>query len=165
MEARHEASEALLAFTDHEHRELVRGIERIHDTACEIGSVPMRDTVLEVSAVLAWYDRELLPHLIWEEGWLYPQIEAAMGTPWATRAARFDHAQVRAMVERLRRDEARAVDHTDHAVVVDLRCRLFSLESLVRAHLEREEQLLLPALLEAAEASIVRTPLPSPVLR
>jgi iron-sulfur cluster repair protein YtfE (RIC family) len=98
--------------------------------------------------VLTWFDQELQPHLIWEETWLYPQIEVATGTPWSTRAARFDHAEVREVVDRLRREKL--LSNSD--VQADLRCRLFSLEALLRAHIEREERLLLPVLLDAVPA-------------
>jgi hypothetical protein len=59
---------------------------------------------------------------------------------------RFDHVQLRAVVEGLRTDERDAVhDHT-RALDERLRCRLFALEALVRAHVEREERLLFPLL-------------------
>jgi iron-sulfur cluster repair protein YtfE (RIC family) len=150
MTARQEASEAVRAFAQHEHLDLARGIDGIHEAACIVGSVPSSEIVRRVEGVLSWFDRELQPHLHWEEDWLYPQIEAATGTAWSTRAARFDHAEVRAAVERLRRDELADLGHADVDVRSDLRCRLFSLEALLRAHVDREEQLLLPILMDAA---------------
>ena len=150
MTARQEASEAVRAFAQHEHLDLARGIDGIHEAACIVGSVPSSEVVRRVERVLSWFDRELQPHLRWEEDWLYPQIEAATGTPWSTRAARFDHAEVRSAIERLRRDRVANAGHTDVDERSDLRCRLFSLEALLRAHVDREEQLLLPILLDAA---------------
>jgi iron-sulfur cluster repair protein YtfE (RIC family) len=144
MTAGQEVSEAVRAFAQHEHLELARGIEVIHLTACSVGSVPSSEIERRVTSVLTWFDQELQPHLTWEETWLYPQIEAATGTPWSTRAARFDHAEVRNVVEQLRRDELRP----NAEVQADLRCRLFSLEALLRAHVEREERLLLPVLVD-----------------
>ena len=149
MTARQEASEAIRAFAQHEHLDLARGIEAIHDTACIVGSVPPSEVTRRVDAVLSWFDRALQPHLTWEEAWLYPQIEAATGTPWSTRAARFDHAEVRDAVELLRREELADFGHTNLDLQSGLRCRLFSLEALLRAHVDREEQLLLPILIDA----------------
>jgi iron-sulfur cluster repair protein YtfE (RIC family) len=146
MTAGQEVSEAVSAFAQHEHLELARGIEVIHQTACSVGSVSSSDLARRVTSVLTWFDHELQPHLTWEETWLYPQIEAVTGTPWSTRAARFDHAEVRDVIEHLRRDELRP----NAEVHADLRCRLFSLEALLRAHVEREERLLLPVLLDAS---------------
>jgi iron-sulfur cluster repair protein YtfE (RIC family) len=148
MTAKQEASEAVRAFAQHEHLDLARGIDGIHDAACSVGNVPSGEIVRRVDGVLSWFDRELQPHLNWEETWLYPQIEAATGTPWSTRAARFDHAEVRAAVARLRREELAELGRPDIDRRSDLRCRLFSLEALLRAHVDREEQLLLPILLE-----------------
>jgi iron-sulfur cluster repair protein YtfE (RIC family) len=149
MTARQEASEAVRAFAQHEHLDLARGIEGIHEAACIVGSVPSSEVVRRVDGVLSWFDLELRPHLTWEEAWLYPQIEAATGTPWSTRAARFDHAEVRDAVERLRREELADLGHSNMDLQSDLRCRLFSLEALLRAHVDREEQLLLPILMDA----------------
>jgi iron-sulfur cluster repair protein YtfE (RIC family) len=143
-----EVSEAVQAFAQHEHLELARGIEVIHLTACSVGSVSSPEIARRLASVLTWFDQELQPHLIWEETWLYPQIEVATGTPWSTRAARFDHAEVREVVDRLRREKL--LSNSD--VQADLRCRLFSLEALLRAHIEREERLLLPVLLDAVPA-------------
>jgi iron-sulfur cluster repair protein YtfE (RIC family) len=149
MTARQEASEAVRAFAQHEHLDLARGIDGIHEAACSVGSVPSAEIVRRIDGVLSWFDRELQPHLNWEEAWLYPQIDAVTGTPWSTRAARFDHAEVRTAVERLRREEFAQLGRSDIDVRSDLRCRLFSLEALLRAHVDREEQLLLPILLDA----------------
>ena len=149
MTARQEVSEAVRAFAQHEHLDLARGIEGIHEAACVVGSVPSSEVVRRIDGVLSWFDRDLQPHLTWEETWLYPQIEAATGTPWSTRAARFDHAEVRDAVERLRREELAEFGHSIHDMQSDLRCRLFSLEALLRAHVDREEQLLLPILMDA----------------
>ena len=149
MTARQEASEAVRAFAQHEHQDLARGIDGIHDAACIVGNVPSSEVIRRVEGVLAWFDRELQPHLTWEESWLYPQIEAATGTPWSTRAARFDHAEVRDAVEHLRREQLAVLGHSNLDLQSDLRCRLFSIEALLRAHVQREEQLLLPILMDA----------------
>jgi hemerythrin-like domain-containing protein len=139
-------TQAVWAFAEHEHRDLVRGINRIHDVACEIGRRPTPELSVEVLDVLHWLDGTLEPHVAWEEAWLYPEIDARTGTLWATRAARFDHQQVREMAARLRADQhllgtGRGGDHQ-----ADTRCHLFGLEALLRAHIEREERLLIPVL-------------------
>ena len=146
MAATHDVSEAVRAFTEHEHLELARGINHIHEAARSVGQLAGAGSVLQVRDVLNWFDRDLAPHLAWEETWLYPRIDTIAGTPWATRSMRFDHVQLRAVVEGLRTDERDAVhDHT-RALDERLRCRLFALEALVRAHVEREERLLFPLL-------------------
>ena len=148
MAATQDVSEAVRAFTEHEHLDLARGINHIHEAARSVGQLAGAGSILEVRDVLDWFERDLAPHLAWEETWLYPRIDAIARTPWATRALRFDHAQLRGEIERLRLDERDAVhDHT-RAVDERLRCRLFALEALVRAHVEREERLLFPLLTE-----------------
>jgi Hemerythrin HHE cation binding domain len=100
----------------------------------------------------------LEPHIAWEDGWLYPEIEAWLGTPWATRAARFDHQQIRQMAEYLSQDQARLTAHAPGDQQAETRCHLFSLEALVRAHLEREERFLIPLLIDDAPGDGVASP-------
>ncbi len=145
------AEEQVRVFEEHEHRELVAGIARIHEVACEVGRGARSDVSLHLLDLLHWAHRTLEPHVAWEDGWLYPEIDRRIGTPWATRAARFDHEQIRAIVARLESDEQALLRHEDPDRGGQLRCHLFSLEALLTAHIEREERFLLP-LLGADEA-------------
>jgi hypothetical protein len=138
--------QAIWAFAEHEHRDLVRGIDRMHDVACEISSLSLPNLSVEIRDVLGWLDRTLAPHIAWEEGWLYPEIDAHLGTIWATRAARFDHHQVQGMAARLRNDESTMRVGLTGDLKAETRCHLFSLEALLRAHIEREERFLMPLL-------------------
>ena len=140
------APEAVWAFTEHEHREIVRGIDRIHDMACEIGPWVTPELSARILEVLHWVDHDLAPHISWEEAWLYPLIDVRTGTPWATRSARFDHRQIRDMAARVRTDQSLIHDDNARARLPDLRCHLFGLEALLRAHIEREERYLIPLL-------------------
>jgi len=146
METQAGGTQAVWAFAEHEHRDLVRGINRIHDVACEIGRRATPDLSVDVLDVLGWVDRTLGPHIAWEEAWLYPEIDARTGTPWATRPARFDHRQVLAMVGRLRLDQQSLGGPGGPDEQAEVRCHLFSLEALLRAHIEREERFLIPLL-------------------
>jgi hemerythrin-like domain-containing protein len=139
-------TQAVWAFAEHEHRDLVRGINRIHEVACEIGRRPAVELSVHVLDVLQWLDAVLEPHIAWEEAWLYPEIDARTGTPWATKAARFDHHQIREMATRLGTDHALLNGHSPGDPQAETRCHLFGLEALVRAHIEREERYLLPLL-------------------
>jgi iron-sulfur cluster repair protein YtfE (RIC family) len=146
METRTIGAQAVWAFADHEHRDLVRGINRIHDVACEIGHRPSPELSVHVLGILHWLHTALEPHIAWEEAWLYPQIDARTGTPWATRAARFDHQQIREMAARLGTDQPLQGSHPSGDQHAEVRCHLFGLEALLRAHIEREERYLLPLL-------------------
>jgi len=112
----------------------------------EIGQRPKVELSVDLLSILAWLDGTLGPHIAWEEGWLYPEIDARIGTPWATRAARFDHQQVRVMAARLREDQHLLSRRETGDPQVETRCHLFSLEALLRAHIEREERFLIPLL-------------------
>jgi len=146
MTTKTSGSEAVWAFAEHEHRDLVRGINRIHDVACQIGQRPTLELSVDLLNILGWLDGTLSPHIAWEEGWLYPEIDGRLGTPWATRAARFDHQQIRVMAARLRADHHLLSSRESGDPQAETRCHLFSLEALLRAHIEREERFLIPLL-------------------
>lgn len=138
------------AFAEHEHRDLAAGINRLHEVACSIGRTATPELSVAVLGVLHWLDVTLEPHVAWEEGWLYPEVDVRSGSVWATRAARFDHGQIRELVSRIRRDreglgKSERLDRHE-----ELRCHLFGLEALLRAHIEREERFLIPLLDEPA---------------
>jgi hypothetical protein len=134
------------AFAEHEHLDLVRGINRIHDVAWGIGQVATPALSANVIEVLHWEEHTLEPHINWEEGWLFPDLDARAGTPWATRTARFDHQQIREIVALVRADQQALHAHDHIERHGRLRCDLFGLEALLRAHIEREERFLLPSL-------------------
>ena len=143
------------AFTEHEHRDLARGLNRIHEVGCEIGNSTKPELSAHLIDVLAWLERTLEPHVAWEETWLYPEIESRTGTAWSTRAARYDHRQIRDVVSLLREDRLRLILRGGVEAQAQIRCRLFGLEALLRSHIEREERLLIPILAEE--------PAPTPV--
>lgn len=140
--------QAQWAFAEHEHRDLVRGLNRLHDVAGEIGHRPPAELSVHVLGVLEWLDVVLRPHIAWEDTWLYPEIDARAGTPWATRGARFDHQQIREMAALLVADRSLLLSHPSAEQSAEIRCHLFGLEALLRAHIEREERYLLPLLQE-----------------
>jgi hypothetical protein len=142
------APRAVWAFAEHEHRDLIHGIDHMHDVACAVGTWATPELTVHIREILSWVDAALQPHVSWEESWLYPEIDARTGTPWATRAARFDHAQIRTMAARLRTDQETLLAGGAHEHIADLRCHLFGLEALLRAHVEREERYLMPLLEE-----------------
>ena len=134
-------------FVEHEHRELVPGINRIHEVACSVGTIPATDLSRALRDVMAWVDDVLQPHAAWEEQWLYPELDQRAGTPWATRLMQFEHGQIRDMTSRLDEDHTRLFEFGHlGGEVSSIRCHLFGLEALLRAHVEREERFLVPLL-------------------
>jgi hemerythrin-like domain-containing protein len=133
-------------FTEHEHRELAPGIERIHAAACTAGDVTTWQLSAAVGDVTRWVDRVLKPHEAWEEATLYPELDRRAGTPWATKLMQFEHRQIREITDRLRSDRERLGRVHGHELIQDIRCHLFGLEAVLRAHLEREERFLVPLL-------------------
>lgn len=154
-------TQAQWAFAEHEHRDLVRGLNRLHEVAGEIGHRPPAELSTHVLGILEWLDVVLRPHIAWEDAWLYPEIDARAGTPWATRATRFDHQQIREMEARLVADRPLLNSRLSAEQRAEIRCHLFALEALLRAHIEREERYLLPLLEEDRTSGQPRVDHPS----
>lgn len=138
--------EAIRAFGEHEHRELRWGLGQIREAANVVGAGAHVQARRRVQEVLSWLARTLEPHIAWEEGWLYPEVELITGRSWPTREMRLDHRQIAALIAQLRCDAATAshlvTPHADN----QLRNDLLRLEALVGAHIDREELLVLPLL-------------------
>jgi hemerythrin-like domain-containing protein len=139
---------AVWAFVETEHRELTRGLNRIHDIGCDLTHDAAGELATRVLGLLSWLHASLEPHLAWEEASLYPEIDDLAGTAWATRVARFEHRSLRTRISELQRDWTRLREVTDRDRHNQALADLFGLEALLRAHLDGEEQLLIPVLIE-----------------
>lgn len=142
--------QAIRSFAEHELDELAAGIDRIHQLCEELATLPVDQRAASIRKVMHWIDNDVKPHMTWEESWLFPQIDARAGTPWATRIVRFDHQQIAAQAERLQAHcahKSHSSPHDTEELVADLSC----LEALLRANVEREERFLLPLLEREAD--------------
>ena len=87
------------AFAEHEHRDLVRGLNRIHETACEVQGWVAPELPTHLVGVIDWFDHVLAPHLSWEEAWLFPEIDRANRDSVVDATGPIDHQQIRSMVD------------------------------------------------------------------
>ena len=60
------------------------------------------------------------------------------------------HGQIEGLAHRLRHDEELAGDGLAASTIPEVRAHLFAYEALLRTHIDREEQLLLPVLVDDA---------------
>jgi iron-sulfur cluster repair protein YtfE (RIC family) len=134
------------AFVEHEHEELVAGIDRIHVVAEELATLPADRKSASVAKVLRWVNDTLKPHMAWEELWLCPQINDRAQTPWVTRLVRFDHRQIAHQADRLKMHQSHLDNGPSSETIVQVFSDLIGLEALLRANLEREEHFLVPLL-------------------
>lgn len=78
---------------------------------------------------------------------VYPAVEEAMGAPGATATMRADHAEIAARIDRLASTlDALGEPWPRPGVVDDVAVQLAGLSAIIRLHLRKEEDLLLPAL-------------------
>jgi hemerythrin-like domain-containing protein len=131
---------------EHEHQRVRDGLGHLRDVIAGAHAHARVESIDGAVRTLGWLRRDLLPHASWEEAWLYPHLDAVAQTPWATRALRLEHEQIREVAAQLEREfvaaEARWSTEQAYRLVV----ALTRLESLVTAHLAQEQWLVRPLL-------------------
>ena len=138
-----------------EHRALRPHIDRLRQVADGVGEVDTADTVSGVDDVYSFLVWHLLPHARAEDLVLYPAVDEILGAPGATATMSRDHVEVTRMVGRL--GELRCALHerpVTPPLARDLRGVLYGPHTLVSLHFAKEEELYLPLLDDAMDATI-----------
>jgi len=133
-------------FVEEEHRRMQAGLAKLQESQSE-PRLPTRDEAIErVVRTLSWLRRDVLPHAAWEEAWLYPHLDTAAGTGWATQALRYEHDQIREVATALEREFASAEVRWSAEKAYGLAIALTRLETLLSAHLAQEQWFVGPLL-------------------
>ena len=133
-------------FVEEEHRRLRTGLANLQEAILATHRQTQSEAMAEVVRTLHWLRRDVLPHAAWEEAWLYSHIDTQAGTPWATRALRFQHEQIREVATALENEFQVAHEHWTSERSCRLVVALTRLETLVAAHLAQEERMVIPLL-------------------
>lgn len=139
-------------FAGIEHRDLRPGIERVVTLAARVGHRAAPELGHDLHLVVRWFAQTVEPHLLWEERWLYPELDRLAGTPWATRIARYEHACLRELAARLDADGPLVLHQPTPDEAARLAGDLHALAALLRMHMQAEQEVLLPLLDEPASA-------------
>jgi len=129
---------------EHEHRRVRAGLANLRDAIADAHRLSRSEATDRLAQTLGWLRRDLLPHATWEEAWLYPHLDATAGTPWATRALRFEHEQIREVARTLETEFQAVEDHWSVELAFRVAVALTRLETLVSAHLAQEEWFMPP---------------------
>lgn len=133
-------------FAAHEHRDLAVGLAYIGETIEGSGAFTSGELWARLHHTIGWLRHELRPHLAWEDTWLYPELDAIAGTPWATKLPRFEHRQIEAGIAALEVDSVRWLGHSTPRIEAEMVAHLSAMRALIGAHVEREDRFLLPLL-------------------
>ena len=137
------------------HRDIEPILTRIDALAEMAGNLSSPDLDEALRTLLDSMAANLLPHFEWEEGALIPALDPSDGShpsdglPSGGHLLCQQHAQIRQGLERLAVSRMALRHEPTHRQLGDLRARLYGLHALLYAHLEQEEDALLPALGEA----------------
>lgn len=133
-------------FVEQEHRRLRAGLANLQDVISDAHKLTQSEAMGGVVRTLHWLRRDVMPHAAWEEAWLYNHVDSETGTPWATRALRFEHEQIREVATALENEFQIAHEHWTSEQSCRLVVALTRLETLVAAHLAQEERMVVPLL-------------------
>jgi len=133
-------------FVEEEHRRLRTGLANLEEAILSAHRQTQSEAMGAVVRALHWLRRDVLPHAAWEEAWLYSHIDTQAGTPWATRALRLQHEQIREVATALENEFQLAHEHWTGEQSLRLVVALTRLETLLAAHLAQEERMVVPLL-------------------
>jgi iron-sulfur cluster repair protein YtfE (RIC family) len=139
-------------FAAHEHRDLAAGLAFLGETIERSTELSSTELWAGLHRVLGWLERELKPHMAWEDAVLYPELDAIAGTPWATRLAHHEHRQIEAAIAGLHADLVGWLGHSSARTHAEVIARLAAIRAVIVSHVEREERFLLPLLEERPKA-------------
>lgn len=139
-----------------EHKELYPHIEALKIAGMAIHGKLDQNGLDLIDESHEFLTNHLLPHARAEEMVLYPAVQKAMGSKFATATMSRDHVEVETLTEELAALR-RQVSGTDIGVTLanELKHVLYGLHTLVKVHFNKEEEVYLPLLdesLTAAEA-------------
>jgi hemerythrin-like domain-containing protein len=135
---------------EREHQELRFGLSNLEGTIEEASRLSQSELRDRIARTTAWAHRQFLPHAAWEEAWMYAQLDEATGSPWTTRALRFQHEQIRELATALETVSIAAYEHWTAEIVCRVVAAMARLDALISAHLAQEELFVLPFLEEGA---------------
>ena len=146
MSAQTVVAESEGRFLAQEHRELAAGLAQIGEVIERSSELTSPELWAGLHRALGWLERELKPHLKWEDRWLYPQLDELAGTPWATKLLHFEHRQIESQIGALEADSERWLNRSTPRGNAELVAHLSAVRALITAHVEREDRFLLPLL-------------------
>jgi hypothetical protein len=129
---------------EREHQGLRIGLSNLEGAIDDAYRLSRGELANRIARTTSWAHREFLPHAAWEEAWLYPQLDQASGSPWATRALRFQHEQIRELATALEAVSVIAHEHWTAEIVFRVVAAMARLDAIISAHVAQEELLVLP---------------------
>lgn len=120
------------------HDDLRPRIEQIGSVARLVPELDPAARVAAIHPVLHFLRGELWRHAEAEERWLYPEVAHRLRHPMATATMKLDHTILRERIDELETADGRDAD--------SLQATLYGIQSLLLAHLRKEEELYLPQL-------------------
>lgn len=135
---------------ERDHQTLRAGLSSLEGTIEDAHRLTRGELAERIARATAWMHRDFMPHAAWEEAWLYARLDHATGSPWTTRALRFQHEQIRELATALEAVSVIAHEHWTSEVVYRVIAAMARLDALISAHLAQEELFVLPLLDEQA---------------
>ena len=130
-----------------EHKALYRQVENLRLAGDAVNESLTSSAHDKIEQAYDFLTRQLFPHAQAEDRVLYPMVQKVMDSPHATATMSRDHLEVERLTQELgslRVHKTQLSVPFDHAMA--LRRVLYSLYSLIKLHLAKEEEIYLPLL-------------------
>jgi iron-sulfur cluster repair protein YtfE (RIC family) len=130
-----------------EHKALSRQVENLRLAGDAVNESLTSSAHDKIEQAYDFLTRQLFPHAQAEDRVLYPMVQKVMDSPHATATMSRDHLEVERLTQELgslRVHKTQLSVPFDHAMA--LRRVLYSLYSLIKLHLTKEEEIYLPLL-------------------
>jgi hypothetical protein len=151
-----------LDYLVHEHIELRHALDRLPGVARGAGGHVRHELGRQLATIGAWLEREVVPHLRWEECVFHPEVERLAGLAPMSLEDRTERERIADIIARLGalRDAIDGAATPDQGA--DARSVVEALHWLLAAHVDREDRLIrsLAAHGGSRVARSVRTPEP-----
>jgi hypothetical protein len=131
-----------LGYLVHEHIELRHALDRLPTVARGASGHVRHDLGPQLAAIAAWLEREVMPHLRWEECVFHPEVERLAGLAPTGVEDRTERDRVTLLVARLRALRAAIDGEATPAQGADARSAVEALHGLLVAHIVREDRLI-----------------------
>jgi iron-sulfur cluster repair protein YtfE (RIC family) len=130
-----------------EHQHLLPHIEQLLVAADSLGEVPAEVVRQQVEEAYDFLRHHLLPHAYAEEQALYPVVGRLLAAPEATATMRRDHVEIGRLTEELGELlPGLSSAPNEKTQLKALRRVLYGLDTLVKVHFAKEEEVYLPLL-------------------
>lgn len=130
-----------LGYLAHEHIELRRALQRLPFAVIAARGHVRRELRPQLAVIDAWLEREVVPHLRWEESVFHPELERLAGLASLSDEDRAERERCAVQITRLRAVRNAIDEELTPGQGAEACSALEALHELLLGHIDREDRL------------------------